>query len=397
MAFRYVKSVSQGGRLLPRAFGAAANRCGRLALVALIPVLLAACQGGGTEALEVGSSAPAVAESSIGQGALAVTLLVSGGASSRQSDVVDGARLAMADVGMSSLTLTVKAAGSGSAAATAATLSIQSGAKMILGPMDEASALAVAGAGNGTPILAFTPAALPAGKPAWPLYADAADSAAEGARMVISAKQTDIALIHPDGFDPVAVKRLERQIQAFGGKVVGSVAYPVSKGGVTAALVAKKSQLDTARSAIVLGSGESVGYVLDDLASGRVGANLRSVAVSSAMPPALYGRPSAQGVIVALPAPAAFERIADRYRKQFGRDATYDSAIGYDAVAIAAGLARVSGNGPLKLDLLTGPTGFRGLTGMFRFTRDGDIERRHRIFRIEDGAPKLLQAEGEGF
>jgi ABC-type branched-subunit amino acid transport system substrate-binding protein len=367
------------------------------AALCLVPMVMAGCQGVGTEALEIEPAAAAVSEETLGQGPVAVTLIASGEASARQRDIVDGARLAMDDLDGKYLTLSIRSVPA-NAVAAAAERAVASGAKAILGPMDRKGALDLATSGDGShpPVLAFTDGAFPAHSKLWPLYGDEVDSAAEGARMVVGAGQTELAILYPAGFDSADIARLEERIDNWDGKVVTKIAYPDTEAGIASILANNRKQIDRAQSAVVLGGGYGLVRVLAELTNGKLGQGLRSVIVTSAMPKKSYGLPSAQGLIVALPASGGEKRIAKRFSDRYGRAPSYDAAIGYDAVAIVAGLAAGSNAKSLEMESITRPTGFRGASGLFRFGQ-GVIERRYEVFRIEDGSPKLIQVEGEGF
>lgn len=58
---------------------------------------------------------------------------------------------------------------------------------------------------------------------------------------------------------------------------------------------------------------------------------------------------------------------------------------------------RSGGADAITVANLTSTQGFRAATGLFRFRPDGRIERRMVVHRIENGALKVIQEEGEGF
>ena len=148
---------------------------------------------------------------------------------------------------------------------------------------------------------------------------------------------------------------------------------------------------------MLLGGGEAIGQVIDILAAGEFGKSITTAIATSLIPEEIYKRPSAQGLMVAIPSTADVGVIADRFRAKFGREPSYDAAIGYDAIAIAAGLVCTGGADAINVANLTSSQGFRAATGLFRFRPDGRIERRMVVHRIENGSLKVIQEEGEGF
>ncbi|KJS19401.1 MAG: hypothetical protein VR78_03410 [Hoeflea sp. BRH_c9] len=150
---------------------------------------------------------------------------------------------------------------------------------------------------------------------------------------------------------------------------------------------------------VLLGGGEAIGQVIDILAAGEFGKSIATAIATSLIPEAIYKRPSAQGLMVAIPSTADVSVIADRFKAKFGREPSYDAAIGYDsiAIAIAAGLVRTGRPDAITVANLTSTQGFRAATGLFRFRPDGRIDRRMVVHRIVDGTLKIIQDEGEGF
>lgn len=80
----------------------------------------------------------------------------------------------------------------------------------------------------------------------------------------------------------------------------------------------------------------------------------------------------------AAPDPEARERFIARYEQSFKERPVRLASLAYDAVSLAAVLAkkaRDSDDNPFSKDALTDPSGFIGSDGLFRFTEDGLTER----------------------
>jgi hypothetical protein len=72
----------------------------------------------------------------------------------------------------------------------------------------------------------------------------------------------------------------------------------------------------------------------------------------------------------------------------------------YDArstAADAAGLLRAGGADAITSTALASKAGFRGTTGIFRFDAQGNVERRHAVYRIKNGKIRLLAEAANGF
>ena len=108
---------------------------------------------------------------------------------------------------------------------------------------------------------------------------------------------------------------------------------------------------------------------------------------------------SLQGAWFAAPAPAARARFEQRYRDFFGRTPPRVATLAYDAVALAAILAR--GKGPEGADYspaaLTAAGGFAGVEGLFRLRANGYVERGFAVLEIARDGARVLSPAPEAF
>ncbi|MBF0563128.1 MAG: penicillin-binding protein activator [Alphaproteobacteria bacterium] len=76
------------------------------------------------------------------------------------------------------------------------------------------------------------------------------------------------------------------------------------------------------------------------------------------------------------------KQFAVRYRQSFGTQAPPNSSLAYDAIALAATLARAPGGTTFDAAVLTTPSGFNGVDGLFRFRPDGTVERSLAVLEV---------------
>ncbi|MBU4531367.1 MAG: ABC transporter substrate-binding protein [Hoeflea sp.] len=318
----------------------------------------------------------------------------------KAADIADGAKLALDDLGAGQLRIDFKASSSGSAEVVSRVQAASAdGTKLIIGPATNAEVSRIISSTSQPrpPILALVPNNSAGGSNIWPLYGDAIDSALEGVGVAVAANQKNIVVVHEAGFPAENLIRLREGIQLKGGATIGFVPYPPSGKDLSAAFAKGTAVFAKANTIVLLGGGEAIGQVIDILAAGEFGQSIATAIATSLIPEEIYKRPSAQGLMVAIPSTADVGVIADRFRAKFGRSPSYDAAIGYDSIAIAAGLVRSAGPDAITVENLTSSQGFRAATGLFRFRPDGRIERRMVVHRIENGSLKVIQEEGEGF
>ena len=89
-----------------------------------------------------------------------------------------------------------------------------------------------------------------------------------------------------------------------------------------------------------------------------------------------------QGGLYAAPDPSGFRAFAGRYRTKYGAEPVRTATLAYDAVALVAALARTQGPQRFSPDVLTSPSGFAGIDGLFRFRPDGTNERGLAVMRV---------------
>jgi branched-chain amino acid transport system substrate-binding protein len=93
-----------------------------------------------------------------------------------------------------------------------------------------------------------------------------------------------------------------------------------------------------------------------------------------------------QGGWFAAPDASGFAGFAERYRSRFGSDPTRVATLSYDAVSLAAALARTQGSQRFSEPVLTNQSGFAGADGVFRFRQDGTNERALAVLEVRGSA-----------
>lgn len=371
----------------------------------MLAVGLAGCQSVDTEgALGIApEQPPAPALETLGSGTARLLLLLPrsapGTRGAHAADAAAGARMAMSDLGAGDVSLSI--ADTGGSPATARKLAeeaIAAGTRLVIGPSDTESAAAVAAlpAKNRPPVLLLaSEAAVAPGL--YGFSGDAIESAAEGVRAAAASGHSRVIVLVPEDYPSSAAERLRQRLSLTGARLVATLRYPPSDGAVGAALRPHAEKFRNATVAVIFGPGRAPATVAATIVSEGLGSTLAALVGNSGWPRQLYAEPVLDGALVALTDQDSLKVIAQRYEAANGRPLSLEAAYAYDAVALAAGLVRSVGAQSLSAATLTAPTGFRGATGMFRFHRDGTVERRHTVYRIERGQLVVVQNPGDGF
>jgi len=104
----------------------------------------------------------------------------------------------------------------------------------------------------------------------------------------------------------------------------------------------------------------------------------------------VFGIPALQSGWFAAPDNRGFTAFAARYRARFNTDPVRLATLSYDAVTLAAALARMQGAQHFTPDVLTNPAGFAGADGVFRFNPNGTNDRALAVQEIRNGTAAMI-------
>ena len=118
--------------------------------------------------------------------------------------------------------------------------------------------------------------------------------------------------------------------------------------------------------------------------------------------PALGREPSLVGGWFAAPAPEAHAAFAARFQRLFGAAPPRISSLAYDAVALAAALAREAPAHEtpatrFSAQTLTNSDGFAGVDGVFRFLANGQNERGLAVMEMRPSGPQVIDPAPTSF
>lgn len=113
--------------------------------------------------------------------------------------------------------------------------------------------------------------------------------------------------------------------------------------------------------------------------------------------PSLGTEPSLDGGWYAAPAPGAREAFEDRFNTLYHRKPPRLATLGYDAMALAAVLARGPQGADFSDAAITNPNGFSGLDGIFRFRTDGRVQRGLAVLEVQHDGDKIIDPAPQSF
>jgi hypothetical protein len=340
---------------------------------------------------------PTVVEETFGQGQTEITLVLaksqSGYYEGISKDIRDGAALAIRELDEAgSMKIKVVDVAAGASAVAGMLSSANSrGSGLLIASAPQATTAAIAAASDQRPPLVNlgTPVS---GAKTFNFGFDEITSASRGARRVIAAGQKKLVVLAPVDLPASEEAALKSAIGQAGGSVTGVIRYDA--GAASDLLARNKPALDAANAAVVLGDGALVGSVLKAL---RATSASLAVVGTSHWPTGVYTDPAAANAIIATADPDAMRAVGARYQAVYKRPFSVHAALGYDSIAMTTGIIRSAGASVITPESLTTKTGFRGVTGLFRLTPAGMIERRLGVYKVEGGHLVPLEAGAESF
>ncbi len=309
----------------------------------------------------------------------------------------DAAQLAVEESGMNDVTLMiVDDHGTPDGAAQAGQAVIGAGAEIILGPLLAADVREVARVAKtaGRPVVAFSTdesVAQPGVYLLSFLIESYADKAAEYA---VSKGKKNFAVLAPQSdYANVAVGEFQQAAQRLGARVVTVARYPA---GQPQAGVQELAGAPGGYDALFIPEqADGMPALAAALATSGVKTQILGTGVWN--DPRVLRLPALQGAWFAAPDNAGFNAFAQRYKARFNAEPLRLASLSYDAASLVAALARAQGAQRYSPAVLTNPSGFNGVDGVFRFRAEGPNERGLAVMQISGGMATVVSPAAQRF
>src|SRR6266480_1838543 len=353
--------------------------------------LLGACAGASNPFNSLaGPGGPTEQPVAVGTGQVKVGLILplsaSGNAAVAAQSMKNAAEMALAEFQNPNIQLLIKDdAGTAQAAQQATQQALDEGAEIILGPLFAASVPATAQLtrARGVSVIAFSTDSTVAGRGVYLLSFLPESDVNRIVDYSAGIGKKSFAALLPDNAYGNVVEAAFKQAVGRKGRIVAFEKYASDR---SAAARTVAQSLGSADALFIADDGESVVATADALTS--AGVNLRNIQLLGTGlwdNPRVYSSAALQGGLYAAPDPAGFRSFSARYRAKFGSDPVRTATLAYDAVALVAALARTQGPQRFSPEVLTNPSGFAGVDGLFRFRADGTNERGLAVMKVTTG------------
>jgi branched-chain amino acid transport system substrate-binding protein len=281
-------------------------------------------------------------------------------------------------------------------AAQAAQSAVGSGAELIIGPLfaPDVREVGRVAKGAGKPVIAFSTDTSVASHGVYLLsfliegYVDRVMGYA-----ATKGKKSFAALAPQSDYGNVAVAEFQQEAARLNGRVVTIIRYPPGQvSSVASQLSAVSNQIDAL---FIPEQVEGMGAVNDALTASGVKTQILGTGIWNDA--RVMRLPALQGAWFAAPENSGFNAFAERYHAKFNSDPTRLATLSYDAVSLAAALARTQGSERFSDRVLTNPSGFNGADGVFRFRADGLSERGLAVLQIGNSAASVVSPAPRSF
>lgn len=378
-------------------------------LLATAGALLTGCSGNS----QTFSSAPgpqstqAAPGATIGAGqvkaGLILPLSAPGNAGVAGQSMRNAADMAIAEFQNPNIQLLVKDdGGTAEAARIAAQQSLDEGAQIILGPLFSQSVGFVAQVARprNLPVIAFSTDANVASNGVYLLSFLPESDVDRIVQYATSAGKRSYAALIPDSPYGTVVEAAFKQAIArrTGSQIVALERYPHDKAAMAAPIRNMALGSTRADALFIPDSGDTVPDVVAGLIAD--GVNLRRLQLLGTGlwdDPRVFATPALAGGWYAAPDGTGYRSFATRYRARYNQDPVRTATLSYDAVALIAALVKTQGPQAFTPQVLTNPSGFSGIDGLFRFKPDGTNERGLAVLKVAAAGPQVISPAPRSF
>jgi branched-chain amino acid transport system substrate-binding protein len=384
-----------------------ARRFWLAAAVAAATAVVAGCSGiplGGNT--PPASSAPPQQPATVGTGQVKVALILPltapGNAGLAAQSMKNAAEMALAEFTKPNVQLLIKDdGGTAQGAQAAAQQALDEGAEIILGPL---FAQAVAAAGQvartrNIPVIAFSTDTSVATRGVYLLsFLPESDVERIVAHAVAQGKRSFGALVPENAYGSVIEAAFNQSIARRGGRIVALERYTLDRVRMQEPVKRVAQAIGQIDSIFIPDGGDAVPLVAQSLAAnGVTHGKVQLMGTGLWDDPRVFAEPALHGGWYAAPEPGGYRSFTVRYKTRYGQDPVRTATLSYDAVSLVAALVKTQGPQRFSEQVLTSPSGFSGIDGIFRFRADGTNERGLAVLRVTPTGGQIVSPAPKAF
>src|SRR5215475_731111 len=395
--------MSRKGEALAHAW----NRICASLFIAAVATVLATC----TTQLNGGAPTPqpseeAAASASVGDRQVRVALILPLSAQSNAGvaaqSMRNAAEMALAEFKSSNIQLLVKDDGGTLQGAQAgAQQAISEGAEIIIGPLfaQSVSAVGQIARARNIPVIAFSTDTSVAARGVYLLSFMPETDVRRIVEFAVSRGKHSFAALLPDNaYGAVVEAALQQEVSRRGGRVLALEKYQPDANRIAEAARRVAQAANQVDSILIPDGADAVPQVVQALAAS--GVNLKRVQLLGTGlwdDPRIFSTAPRDGGWYAAPESTGFRNFSGRYRARYGQDPIRTATLAYDAVALVAALVKTQGPQRFSEQVLTNPSGFAGIDGVFRFRPEGPNDRGLAVLRVTPSGGQVISPAPQSF
>ena len=338
-----------------------------------------------------------------GKARIALLLPLSGRSASIGQSMQQAAELALFDTGAKDLALAAYDSGeSGDSAVRAYQRAQTDGCALILGPLfgSSAAALAPMRRTDHTNIISFSNDESVAQPGLWVMGIAAPPQVRRVVDYTASTGIKRFAVLAPRStYGQQMASTLESAVTVRGGTVVASETYDEGSDISVAAKRLADATQGQGKLAILLPiAPPRLNTVLASLSANGVDAkSVQLIGTGVWDTPGIGQDPMLRGAWYAAPDPARRADFERKYVATYGRPPQRLATLAYDAVSLAAQLARAKPGGDFSAEAIANPNGWSGVDGVFRLLPDGRTERTLAVIAVQGDRGQVVSPAPTSF
>jgi branched-chain amino acid transport system substrate-binding protein len=402
--------------MLPESQARTPSRAGAMprwlaVLAALSGAVLSACTGSTTPSdlfasLSSPAQPPAQPETAVGAGRVKVALILplsgSGNAAVAAQSMKNAAEMALAEFNNPDMQLLVRDdAGTAPGAQQAAQQALDEGAEIILGPL---FALSVGPVGQlarsrNVPVIAFSTDANVATRGVYLLsFLPESDVERIIGHAACQGKKSFAALVPDNAYGTVVEGAFKQAVARRNGRIVAFEHYPLDRAQMQGPARTVAQAAGRADAIFIPDGADAVPTVVQSLTSSGIDTKRVQLLGTGLWEDAqIFSTPALEGAWYAGPDSTGFRNFSARYRSRYGQDPVRTATLAYDAVALVAALIKTQGTKRFSEEVLTNPSGFTGIDGLFRFKPDGTNQRGLAVLRVSPTGGQVISPPPKAF
>jgi branched-chain amino acid transport system substrate-binding protein len=334
--------------------------------------------------------------------ALILPLSAPGNAGVAGQAMRNAAEMAIAEFNSPNIQIMVKDdGGTAEAARIAAQQSVDDGAEIILGPLfaQSVSFVGQVAQPRNIPVIAFSTDANVASRGVYLLsFLPESDVDRIVQYTVASGKKSFAALIPDNPYGTVVEAAFKQATARRNAQVVALERYPHDKAGMNVPARNVGQAALRAEALFIPDGGDAVPDVVQALIGAGVNTKrLQLLGTGLWDDPRIYSVAALDGGWYAAPDGSGYRNFSSRYRARYKQDPVRTATLAYDAVALVAALVKTQGPQRFSPEVLTNPSGFSGIDGLFRFRSDGTNERGLAVLRVTTAGGQIISPAPKSF